>query len=492
MKKIIIVGGGTAGWMAANILAYSFKKSNIEICLIESPEISTVGVGEGSTPALRNFFDLLNIKESDWMPACNATFKTGIRFNDWSTVKDYESYFHSFPSELDFHTQNSFFYNARLRASGINVNANPSDFYLSSSISQLRKHPIPKENFPFEIDYAYHFDSSLLGKYLQKVAKDLGVKHVVAHVENIKITREDRVSSVELKNGEVVKGDFFIDCTGFKGVIINQFPDTEFVSYGSQLLNDSAVTISTPLTNRKISAATESTALDCGWTWKIPLTNRYGNGYVYSSKHISKEDAEKELKTHLNILDDNIAVRHLSFKLGRNNKHWNRNCLAVGLSQGFIEPLEATALLLIQQTVGKFVDYFEKGKFTNKYQTDFNNSVNSDFDGIKEYVLLHYTLNTRRDTPYWIENSKNFSNMDARILKLLHGWRNGADISQLIVKLGLSEYYPIPSWYAILSGNGYFPQDLNLPNRNHTNDNFKDAKLFIQRCTMNYIDYEVK
>jgi len=528
-KNIIIVGGGTAGWMTANILAYSLRDIDISITLIESPDVGIIGVGEGSTPALRNFFDLLKIEESDWMPACNATYKTGIRFNGWSTIKGYESYFHAFPSSLDIHTQKSFFYNAQLRATGIDLPANPSDFYISAKISEQHKSPLANQNFPFEVDYAYHFDSNLLGKYLKKVAVNQGVKHITGHVNDIDLASNHDIQSIILKNGKKIKGDLFVDCTGFKGLLINKMPDIEFVSYSDELHNDSAIAISTPLSRNKsdeqsgnqlgnqlgnkIAAQTESTALKHGWAWKIPLTNRYGNGYVYSAKHVSKAEAEKEFKAYLKLTsneintddqetphennigikkagsENNEKIRHLSFKLGRNNKHWQNNCLAVGLSQGFIEPLEATALLLIQQTVGKFVDAYQSGDFTNKNQLHFNEQINKEFDGIKDYIVLHYTLNSRNDTPYWQENRAHIKNMAPRLNILIQGWQKGLDISKLVHKLGLHEHYPIPSWYSILAGYGFFPYSLQTPSINHVTEGFEKSQDFIERCSLNFPDY---
>jgi len=510
-KNIIIVGGGTAGWMTANILAYSFRNNDISITLVESPDVGIIGVGEGSTPALRNFFDLLEIEESDWMPACNATYKTGIRFNGWSTIKGYESYFHAFPSSLDIYTQKSFFYNAQLRATGIDLPANPSDFYISAKISEQHKSPLANQNFPFDVDYAYHFDSNLLGKYLKKVAIKQGVNYVIGHVNDINLAENNDIESIVLKNSEKIEGDIFVDCTGFKGLLINKMPDIEFVSYSDELHNDSAIAISTPLSEKsdgqsgnKIAAQTESTALKHGWAWKIPLTNRYGNGYVYSAKHVSKAKAEKEFKAYLQLtsnevntgtekteLESNEKVRHLSFNLGRNNKHWQNNCLAVGLSQGFIEPLEATALLLIQQTVGKFVDAYQNGNFTNKNQRYFNEQINKEFDGIKDYIVLHYTLNSRNDTPYWQENRAHMKNMAPRLNILIQGWQKGLDISKLVHKLGLHEHYPVPSWYSILAGYGFFPDSLQAPDLNHITEGFEKSHDFIERCSLNFPDYLV-
>lgn len=490
MKSIIIVGGGTSGWMTANILAHSFK--DINITLVESPEVPIIGVGEGSTPALRNFFDLLNIREDEWMPECNATYKTGIRFNNWSTVEDYESYFHSFPSTIDQHIQKNFFYNAQLRATGIDLSANPSSFYLAAKISEQKKLPIANENFPFEIDYAYHFDAGLLGKYLKKIAMGNGVNYKVGHVKDTKLSKDYDIKAVILKDNQKIAGDFFIDCSGFKGLLINKLPHIEFISYQDELYNDSAVAISTPLDSDAIGAQTEATALKYGWAWKIPLTNRNGNGYVYSSRYVNKEQAEQELKKHLDITNSEQEVRHLSFKLGRKNKHWKNNCLAVGLSQGFIEPLEATALLLIQQTVGKFVDAYQQGGFTNKFQEKFNHQINSDFDGIKDYIVLHYTLNSREDSEYWKNNSNNLKNISPRLQKLLQGWKSGLDISQLVLKLGLQEYYPIPSWYAILAGHGYFPIKLKSPSDKHQVQGLDKSREFLRRSLLNYPKYFIK
>jgi len=488
-KEIIIVGGGTAGWMTANILAHSFKEANVSISLIESENVPVIGVGEGSTPALRNFFDLLNIRESDWMPACNATHKTGIQFDNWSTVKGYQKYFHSFPSMVDQQTQNHFIHNAQLRAAGINLPANPSDFYLAAKIAQENKKPLANDNFPFEIDYAYHFDSNLLGKFLQNLAVNSSVNHVIGHVNDCKINSNNDIEYVVLEDDKQIHGDLFIDCSGFKGILINRLQGVEFVSYEKELFNDAAIAISTPLSSDSIKAQTKSTALKYGWAWQIPLSNRIGNGYVYSSKYVNKESAEQEFKEFLQVDGKELSVRHLSFKLGRLNKHWQGNCLAVGLSQGFIEPLEATALLLIQQTVGKFVDAYQQGNFNSQHRDNFNQQINNDFDGIKDYIVLHYTLNSRQDTEYWCDNRDNLAHMSNRLQQLILGWQTGRDISKLVVKLGLHNHYPISSWYAILAGYGYFPSDLRATEQSAYIDVLPKTQEFLRRCALNFPRY---
>ncbi len=241
--------------------------------------------------------------------------------------------------------------------------------------------------------------------------------------------------------GETITGDFFIDCSGFAGLLIQQALKTPFVKYAENLFNDAAVAMPTPVGD-EIPPLTISKALKNGWAWKIPLTERYGNGYVYSSAFCSADEAERELREELGALDSPTEARHLKMKVGRVTKHWNRNCLAVGLSQGFIEPLEATALMFIQRTISNFVDFLEAGDIGEKAQSDFNDWANELFEGTRDYIVTHYKTNTRGDTDYWRANAAN-RNLSAPLQELLRMWMSGKSIIADIKQRKIGKGYPV-------------------------------------------------
>jgi len=406
MKNIVILGGGTAGWMAANLLQKRWRQKGVNITVVESPDIGIIGVGEGSTPLLKEFFDSLDISESEWMPQCNATYKNGISFNNWSTVSGYESYFHPFPCSLDFATFGLLYKYTALRRSGVDVLAHPNRFSLMAGLTQKKLAPLPAENFPFHFQYGYHFDSVLIGKFLRGKAKESGVSHIEGTVETVEQDSDGNIKALKLKNGDILSGDFFIDCSGFASILLQRTLKVPFLSFSENLFNDSAVALPTEI-EADAPVETLSTALTNGWAWKIPLTNRFGNGYVFSSQYCSPDEAETELRAHLGVLDSDVEARHLKMKVGRAQESWSKNCLAVGLSQGFIEPLEATALQFVYSTIDQFAQALEQGGFTNEHREAFNEQMNANFEGIRDYIVLHYKTNSRSDSQYWIDNREN-------------------------------------------------------------------------------------
>src|SRR6202048_2506237 len=337
VRRIVVVGGGTAGWMTALILARSLIEQGVEITLVESPTVGIIGVGEGSTPWLRGFFDSLNIEEAEWMPECHATYKCGITFDGWSTKPGRGSYFHPFASMLDNLTMTQFVHNTDARVRGAEACADPDRFFIATRLARKNLAPKPAEHFPFDIWHGYHFDAVLLGQFLHKKAVQRGVRYQTAHVTQANLDERGAIASVSTQEGMIIGGDLFVDCTGFAGLLIDKALKTPYVSFAENLFNDAAVAIPSPI-DASIPSETVSTALRHGWAWKIPLTSRYGNGYVYSSRFCSADEAETELRQHLGLLESDAPARHLKMKIGRGTQHWNKNCLAVGLSQGFIAP----------------------------------------------------------------------------------------------------------------------------------------------------------
>ena len=490
MKKIMIVGGGTAGWMSALIMARDWIAKGVQIELVESPDVGIIGVGEGSTPALKTFFDVLDIPEAEWMPECNATYKCGITFDKWSTRSGYESYFHPFSAALDRQTLPMFMHNAQARLRGADLYAHPDRFFIATRVARGCLAPVAPEHFPFEMAYGYHFDAVLLGQFLRKKAIARGVVHRVCHIAQVQQDDAGNIAALVTDSGEVCTADFFVDCSGFAALLLQNTLKTPFVSFSNNLLNDAAVAMPSDI-GEKIPSETISTALKHGWSWRIPLTNRFGNGYVYSSAFCSADDAEYELRERLGLLDADIPVRHLKMKIGRAQAHWVKNCLAVGLAQGFIEPLEATALFFVQQTAAIFVELFNKGEFTDRYRNEFNQRINDHFDGIRDYIVTHYKTSSRTDTEYWRANTADQQDISPTMHELYAAWMAGKDLVAEVQRLKIAGYYAAPSWYCILTGMGILPnaQQVRKPTLEEARHDLAALDNFLRRCALNFPDH---
>lgn len=454
-KSIVVLGGGSAGWMAASLLQHHWASKGCEITLVESDTIGVVGVGEGSTPSLKYFFKKLNISEQEWMPFCNATYKCGISFPDWTSHLNKNEYFHPFYSHHDWKTGQAFIHNCELRRKGYDIQTRPNHYWLQAKLAKNNLSPKllqPQEN---ELDYGYHFDSQKLGEFLKIRGIKLGIKHIVATVKTVS-SDKNGVKGLHLSNEATIVGDLYIDATGFSSLLLQQTLNVPFKSYQDFLLNDSAIAIPTDKSEQTpISPQTVSRALSAGWAWTIPLRNRNGNGYVYSSKYLTPEAAEAELREYLGIGDrKDIQARHIKMKLGRVTEHWYLNVLGVGLSQGFIEPLEATALSCIQYTVEHFIECAERNNISATQQA-FNDQINTVYDAICDYISAHYRLNTRDDSPYWKDNQT--APATAKLNQILAAWDDpNSQFESILKTLNAEVMYFSPSWYCLLAGKGRF------------------------------------
>ncbi|MEW5836057.1 MAG: tryptophan halogenase family protein [Pseudomonadota bacterium] len=487
VRHIAIVGGGTAGWMTALLLANSGYGERIEVTVLESPQVGAIGVGEGSTPWMRGFFEEIGIEESEWMPACDATYKAGITFDGWSTRPGFERYFHAFASMLDNLTMTQFVDNVHRRLDREDVHAHPDRYFIAARLAQECKAPRPRHEFPFDVWYGYHFDSVKLGHFLQRKALQRGIRHLPRHVDAVHCDEQGDIASLQLEGDERFEADFFVDCTGFSGLLIGKTLDTPYTSYADALFNDAAVALPTPL-DGPIMSQTISTALRHGWAWKIPLTARYGNGYVYSTAHCTPEQAETELRQHLGLLDADVPARHLRMRTGRVDRHWHRNCLAVGLAQGFIEPLEATALMLVQRTASLFVTALEQGDLGESAQAAFNTAVNAQFDGTRDYIVAHYKTNTRTDTDYWRANAAN-TRLSEPLVRLLRTWLARRPIVDGIRSGTFGQGYPVMSWYSLLAGMGLFPDDVGSHASGDAPHSLAAIDNLIERSARNFPDH---
>lgn len=482
--RIVIAGGGTAGWMTACLLAQRWASRGIAITLVEAPDIPTIGVGEGSTPSLKRFFEVLGILDADWMPACDATYKASIRFRGWSPASRIAEYSHPFTTQLDVHTEDAFVNNCRNRRLGYDVPTQPDLFLLNGVLAAEGKAPLAPANFPFRMEYGYHFDSAKLGIFLRDHAIALGVEHLPRRVVRCEQVDNGDLAALVTDREERIEADWFVDCSGFSALLMRGALGVPFESFKANLFNDAAVVLPTPQGER-ISVETVSTALSCGWAWSIPLTSRFGNGYVYSRDHLAPEQAEVELRAHLGLAEGGPDARHLTFTPGQLARHWERNCLAVGLAQGFVEPLEATALHLVLNTVDLFIDHLERGEFTARHRDAFNALITGRVERVRDYIVAHYKLNTRDGTDYWRENRANEVLSDP-LLHVLDVWFRRGDLAARLDEMeGLSHFQSL-SWHCLLAGYGAFPP-LAAEQRGDV-DFYRDRDIarFLTGCAMNF------
>lgn len=456
--KVVVLGGGSAGWITACLLAKEWGGDRVTV--VESPEIGIIGVGEGSTPQLKFLFDHLGIAEADWMKACDATFKLGIRFTGWSERPGFESYFHPFPGPVDLHTEPAFTRNCQLARRGFEVDAHPDGWFLATKLAEQGKLPHPAVSFPFPPSYGYHFDAFKLGAFLRDWAAARGVMHLPRKVAEVALAEDGDVAALVLDDGGRIEGDVFVDCSGFRSLIMQQALGEHFVSYSDALLNDRAVVLPTAA-SEDFRPQTEAHAMSAGWRWSIPLTSRTGNGYVYSSRFISDEDAEAELRGATGVGEE-VAARVLQMKVGRVERSWHRNCLAAGLAQGFVEPLEATALHIVITTALDFARSFAAPGFTPQHRDAFNANIAARYDGIRDYIVAHYRMSQRTDSDYWRACAANGALSD-ELKGLMTAWFTHRDVGAANQAFnGDSPAYSSLSWHCLFAGYGTFPPPVKL------------------------------
>ncbi|MDN4502532.1 tryptophan 7-halogenase [Alteromonadaceae bacterium BrNp21-10] len=452
IKKFVIVGGGTAGWIAAATIANIFKHTDVRIELVESDDIGIIGVGEATIPPLLATIRSLGIDEAEFIKATQASFKWGIQFVDWHTKG--ESYFHPFGSigrTIDGHD----FYQCWLKTQAEGDN---TPLMAHSPESVLSEHgrfflPFKAMNTPLAgAQYALHLDSTLVGRYLRNFAENLGVQRTEGLIENVTQDDDGWITGVSLKSGQHIAGDFFIDCSGFRGLLIEQTLNTGYNDWSEYLPCNRAVTVQTKKIH-PLRPYTVATAREAGWTWRIPLQHRTGNGYVFCDKFCSDKEA---IQTLLNTIDGEPLgePRIIPFVTGMRKKSWHKNCLALGLAQGFLEPLESTAIHLVSKTLALFVRMFPDRECNPLIMDEFNRRVRADYQEIRDFLVLHYCASDRVDTEFW-RWCKN--------MKVPPSLQRKLDYFQVAGGLipGVEELFQPSSWYAILTGMAILPNSYN-------------------------------
>jgi tryptophan halogenase len=441
--KVVIAGGGTSGWLSAYSLV-SRLGSVLDITLVESDQIGTIGVGEATIPTIRAYHQLIGIDEQEFMSATQATFKLGIQFEDWGQEED--SYFHSF-GEIGQRSWMAEFHEFWMEAKAQGFGGNLEDYCLELKAAKANK--FAKKAGQKTVNYAYHFNATAYAEFLRTKSETAGVKREEGFIEQISKDETGNITSLTLGNGKEITGDFFIDCTGFRALLIGESLDVGFQDWSHYLAADSAIAVQTKAVEEP-RPYTQAMAHSAGWQWRIPLQNRVGNGIVYSSKFISDDDARSTLMG--NLTGEPISEpRQLRFTTGRREKAWHKNCVAVGLSSGFLEPLESTSIHLVTTALLRLMKMFPFGGNTALLAEQYNREVKLEAETIRDFIILHYHLTARDDSPFWdhyrtMEIPESLAHRMAIFKENGYAWLDDVGL------------FRVDSWVQVMMGQGITPE----------------------------------
>jgi len=443
VKKVVIAGGGTAGWMTAALLAKTIGKV-VDITLIESDEIGTVGVGEATIPTLVRYHQLLDVNEQEFLAAVKGTFKLGIAFENWRDLN--EDYIHSFGDTGRDHWTAGF-QHFWMKAHERGIASDFGDYCLELKAAQENKFAhLPSPG----INYAFHIDATLYAKFLRKFSEKFGTVRVEGRINEVNTHPETGfIESLTLDSGRTIEGDLFIDCTGFRGLLIEKTLHTGYEDWSHWLPCDSAVAVQTKSTSEPIPY-TRSIARESGWQWRIPLQHRVGNGMVYCSRYITDDEAKETLLA--NIEGELLTEpRVIKFRPGSRLKHWRKNCVAIGLSSGFIEPLESTSIHLIQRGAIRLMQLFPLTGIRQSDIDEFNQQTKYEIEHIRDFIVLHYNVTNRQDTPFW----RHCRNMD-----IPESLKHRIDLFRETGRVFRvpTELFAENSWIQVMLGQGIVPE----------------------------------
>jgi tryptophan halogenase len=443
IRKIVIAGGGTAGWVAAAALSQQFR-GLLEITLIESEEIGTVGVGESTIPPIRSFHRLLDIDEQAFMRATAATFKLGILFENWRNGSD--RYIHSF-GVTGKSTWSCDFHNFWLDSLARGMQSSLGDYCLEYKAAEAEKFATAPQ---LDINYAYHLDAGIYAKFLRRFSEGHGAKRIEGKIKEVRQHNESGfIEALVLESGQVVEGDFFIDCTGFRGVLIEQTLHTGYEDWSHWLPCDSAVAVQTESVGPAVPY-TRAIAHEAGWRWRIPLQHRVGNGLVYCSRYMSDQQATEKLLREVEGKTI-IQPRVIKFRTGRRRKAWNKNVVALGLGSGFVEPLESTSIHLIMTGVTRLIHLFPFSGVTPSFVDHYNELTKAEWEGVRDFIVLHYHATERDDSAFWryCRNMEIPKTLEHR----LRMFRERAYVWQAD-----GELFRTDSWIQVMLGQGVKPE----------------------------------
>ena len=474
LKNIVIVGGGSAGWLTAGIIAAehsSCHESSIEITLVESADVAPIGVGEGTWPSMRSTLKKMGISETEFLLACDASFKQGSKFTNWATNTN-EHYFHPFTLPHGFNELNlaPFWQPFRDKISFADAVCEQSHIGLHG----LAPKQISTAEYSFAANYGYHLDAGKFSQFLQKhCTEKLHVKHIIDHVIQVNASVTDDIASITTKQHGEISGDLFIDCTGSASILLAKHYKIPFINKKDVLFNDSALAVHVPYEkeNSPIASFTSSTAQTAGWIWDIALPSRRGVGYTYSSAHISDEKAEEALRTYITPAMgeksvQSVTIRKIGISPGHREKFWHKNCVAIGMAAGFIEPLEASALVLIELSAKMISEQLPANRqvmdiVAKRYNAKFLHR----WDNIVDFLKLHYVLSKRTDSDYWFDNRQE-NQIPETLREQLALWQYQAPYK--FDAIHTEEMFPAASFQFVLYGMGFITEPTRQKRKNQS------------------------
>ncbi len=443
IRRVVIAGGGTAGWMAAAMLSKTMGRI-LDITLVESEEIGTVGVGEATIPTMITFHDLLELNEAEFMAATSATFKLGISFENWRNVG--ENYIHSFGTTGTDHWTAGF-QHFWLKGRARGLAGDYGDYCRELKAAQMDRFAHLPDN---GMNYAYHLDAGAYARYLRKFSEPLGVKRVEGKIAEVRqVPGSGHIAALVLEDGRQVEGDLFLDCSGFRSLLLGQTLGVEYEDWSHWLFCDSALAVQTEATG-VVPPYTRSIAHAAGWQWRIPLQHRVGNGLVYSSRHVDDEQAHQ-------LLMDNLAgaplmqPRPIRFTPGQRRQVWKGNCIGIGLSSGFLEPIESTSIHLIQRSLIRLLQMFPSHGICQSDIEEYNQQAAHEIAHIRDFIILHYHVTNRQDSQFW---------RDCRALELPESLRHRIDLFRETGRVFRvpNELFAENSWIQVMLGQGIVPE----------------------------------
>ncbi|MGJ8682371.1 tryptophan halogenase family protein [Paraglaciecola sp.] len=453
-NKIVVLGGGTAGWVTASILSKNLTKTNYTVTLVESDAIQPVGVGEASIPPIYSLIEYLELNDSDLVAKVDGSFKYGIHFENWS--KPGEQYMHAF-GELGTKVNQAPFLDFWFKTAHQTGSNNITPFFPSAVAAYNHKFapPAPRPNgaksnefYPLcNLSFALHFDANLMAKYLKAFSIKNGIEHIIATVKDVQLSATGDISGLMLENGEQIDGDLFIDCSGSVGRLIQQELGQKIEDWTEYLPCDKAIAVQTENTSESIPSFTKAIAMQAGWRWQIPLQSRTGNGYVYCSKYISDEEAKQEL---LSSLEGKALTepKIIPFTTGCLNTPWVKNCIAIGLSSGFMEPMESTSIHLIYRYALLLRNQLDDNNWTDR--SLFNNTFVFETQRIRDFLVMHYHINQKEDSKFW-QNCKEMALPERLKMRLEEYSKTG------FINIDDRELFSFESWVQVLIGQKYLP-----------------------------------
>ena len=478
IRSIAIVGGGTAGWMTAVSLRRVFAAANVRVRLIESEQIGIVGVGEATIPPIMHFIRAAGIDENDLIRKTQSTFKLGIEFKDWTRIG--HSYMHPFGTTgFDVGPVAFSAYWLKAFREGRASRLEEHSLEAMAAYSGKFMRPVKAANSPLErITYALHFDASLFAKYLRTLAEANGVERTEGKVQSVALQPENGfIRALNLESGERVEADLYIDCSGFRGLLIEGALQTGYDDWSHWLPCDRAAAVPCERT-QALSSYTRVTAKAAGWQWRIPLQHRIGNGYVYSSNFLSDTQAQDEL---LSSIEGKALAEplKLQFATGRRKRFWNKNCVAIGLSAGFLEPLESTSIHFIQRGIALLLSYFPDRNFNTADIDRYNKTVAAEYERVRDFLVLHYSTTERDDSEIWryCRGVVKPDSLKERIeLFRSHGRLLRED----------NELFPLQSWLYVFVGQNIMPESddplANILDPRLVSDNLSNIRSVIRQC----------